>query len=206
MNIVLASHNTGKMQELKMGLQSLPVTLIPQSEFKMDEIEETGLTFMENALQKARHASSFANLPAIADDSGLCVPALSLEPGIYSARYAGIGASSNQNIDKLLKNMEGLNEGERAAYFYCVIVFVQHPRDPTPIIAEGRWQGSITWQKQGEQGFGYDPIFYVPSEKKTAAELSLACKNKLSHRGQALRNLIKYIKLIKLIELSEKIK
>ena len=195
MKIVLASHNKGKMRELNLGLQSFSINLIPQSEFNIDEIEETGLTFVENALQKARHASRAANLPSIADDSGLCVPALSLAPGIYSARYAGRGADNDQNIEKLLKKMEGLNDQERKAYFYCVIVFLQYPDDPAPLIAEGKWQGIITKKKEGDQGFGYDPIFFVPREKKTAAELSLARKNKLSHRGQALRQLIKYIEL-----------
>lgn len=193
MKIVLASHNQGKIRELNKALQPLSINLIPQSQFHIDEIEETGFTFIENALQKARHAAHMTNLPAMADDSGLCVPALSSQPGIYSARYAGIGAGSDKNIDKLLKQMEGLKEEKRAAYFYCVIVFLRHAEDPVPIIGEGKWWGSITEQRQGEQGFGYDPIFYVATENKTAAELSIDHKNRISHRGQALKILIQQL-------------
>lgn len=198
MKVVLASHNAGKLRELNNGLQTLSLNIIPQSEFNIHEIEETGLTFIENALQKARHASRLTSLPAIADDSGLSVPALSYQPGIHSARYAGENANDGKNIDKLLMTMSELKDNTRMAYFYCIIVFIHHAEDPTPIIGEGKWWGKITETKQGESGFGYDPIFYVPSEKKTAAELSLIQKNKISHRGQALQALIR--------QLSEQIK
>lgn len=189
MKIVLASHNEGKIVEFKSWMHDLSIELIPQSDFQISDIEETGLTFVENALLKARHAAEASGLPVIADDSGLSVPVLAYQPGIYSARYAGPKASNQQNIEKLLNALNAVPADKRHAYFYCVVVYLRHARDPVPVICQGRWSGMITLEPQGQQGFGYDPIFYVPSEKATAAELSLTRKNEISHRGQALKAL-----------------
>lgn len=194
--VVLASGNEGKRFEIQAMLNSdMPrIELIPQQTLGIDEIVETGLTFVENAILKARHASQCAGLPALADDSGLIVEALHGEPGIYSARYAELRNNSNKNqakanIEKLLQKMQSFVQSQRNAYFYCVIVYLKYPTDPTPIICQGRWDGNILLSPQGEQGFGYDPIFYVPTHQCSAAELPLDLKNKLSHRGQALQQL-----------------
>ena len=190
MKIVFASNNLGKIQELQLLLQPWHIQLIPQSALNVTEIEETGLTFVENALLKARHASQQTGLPAIADDSGLEVAVLKGAPGIYSARYAGEPANAQNNINKLLKTLEHYPDEKRMAHFYCVLVFLSHSEDPTPLIGDGFWKGIITQKPLGENGFGYDPIFFDPEENQSAAQLSLARKNQISHRAQALRSLI----------------
>ncbi len=191
MKVVLASSNQGKINELKELLKSLPITLIPQSELGVQDADETGLSFIENALLKARHASHATGLPAIADDSGLAVAALSGAPGIYSARYAGKQANSTDNIAKLLQALAHTPDKQRLASFHCVIAFVSSDNDPVPLVCEGVWHGSILQIPRGTTGFGYDPVFYVASENKSAAELTPETKNKLSHRGMALRSLIR---------------
>jgi XTP/dITP diphosphohydrolase len=186
-SLVLASGNVGKIKELQALLPAY--TLIPQTQFNVSEIVETGTTFVENAILKARHAARISNLPAIADDSGLVVAALNDAPAIYSARYAGQGATNAENIAKLLRELDGVPIEKRQAYFFCVVVLMRHADDPCPIIAQGRWNGYILEQPQGEHGFGYDPIFGVPTHHCSAAELPFEIKNSLSHRGQALTEL-----------------
>lgn len=183
--IVLASGNQGKIKEIQAILKQHPI--VPQSQFNVEEAEETGSTFIENALIKARNAALHCNLPAIADDSGLVVDALNGAPGVISARYAGVGASDQENLLKLLKDMDGIPAEQRTARFVCVIVFMSHANDPLPIIAQGSWEGIILTKSIGENGFGYDPVFWVPSHQKASAELSSEIKNSLSHRGQALQ-------------------
>ena len=190
MKVILASHNPGKIHEFRAMLEPVGFEIIPQVELSVPPIAETGLTFIENALIKARHASAYTHFPAIADDSGLVVPALQGSPGIYSARYAGERAMDSQNNKKLLLNMENLPEEQRQAYFYCALVFMRHEYDPTPLIACGEWHGSILREPRGEQGFGYDPLFYVPEQQCSSAELSTELKNKLSHRALALKALL----------------
>lgn len=185
--IVLASGNKGKIKEIQAILKDHPI--IPQSEFNVEEAEETGSTFVENAIIKARNAAMHCNSPAIADDSGLVVDALKGAPGVISARYAGIGASDRQNLLKLLKDLEGIPTGSRSARFVCVIVLMRHANDPLPLIAQGTWEGSILEQSLGENGFGYDPVFWVPTHQQASAELTPEEKNAISHRGQALSNL-----------------
>lgn len=186
--IVLATQNKGKMREFEAFLKDLPLQLVLPN--GLDDIEETGFTFVENAIIKARYIAKKTGLPALADDSGLVVRALQGSPGIYSARYAGPKASSTDNNKKLLNELAGIAEAERTAYFYCVLVYLSHERDPTPIICEGKWHGQILTAPKGENGFGYDPIFYVPEQNKSAAELSLAMKNMISHRAIALQAFI----------------
>lgn len=186
--IVLATGNKGKVAELADMLSPLKMTVIPQTELHVSEVAETGTTFVENAIIKARHAAKITGLPAIADDSGLVVPILNGAPGIYSARYSE-QATDQANIDKLITKLDG--EQSRAAYFQCALVMMQHCDDPTPIICQGRWHGEITLAPSGESGFGYDPVFFIPTLNKTAAELSKQQKNQLSHRGQALQQLLK---------------
>ena len=188
--IVLASNNPGKVREFGQLLAGLQREVRPQSEFGVPEIEETGLTFVENALLKARNAAHHAGLPALADDSGLEVDALNGAPGIYSARYAGGGASDRANLEKLLADIQHVPETGRGARFQCVLVYLRHALDPTPLICQGTWEGRILHAPQGTQGFGYDPIFYVPSHGCTSAELPPDTKNQLSHRGLALRKLL----------------
>lgn len=190
MRVVLASNNAGKIRELTTFLNKFQMEVIPQVGLEINEIEETGLSFIENALIKARHASQLSGLPAIADDSGLTVPILNGAPGIYSARYAGLEATAEDNIKKLLSDLSEIPDEKRMATFHCVLVFMLHAQDPTPLVCEGTWSGKILHTTQGQKGFGYDPVFYVPTEKKSAAELSLAIKNKISHRGKALQLLI----------------
>lgn len=187
MKIVIASGNKGKIHELTSLLQHLNIEIIPKATLGVGDIEETGLTFVENALLKARHASSITGLPAIADDSGLAVSALKGAPGIYSARYAGKKSTDAENIKKLLLDLDQVADDKRQACFHCVLVYLSHANDPTPLICEGRWEGMILRSPQGEGGFGYDPVFFVPSEKKTSAELGAAVKNQLSHRGKAIQ-------------------
>lgn len=185
--IILATSNPGKIKELQAILA--PIHCIAQTELNIPDAEETGLSFIENALIKARQASQFAKKPALADDSGLVVPALHGEPGIYSARFAGEKASDADNIELLLKKMSALEGNQREAYFYCAIALVQSETDPTPLIATGLFKGIITKSPQGHEGFGYDPIFYVPDYQCTAAQLPLMVKNKISHRAKALLQL-----------------
>lgn len=186
--IVLASNNQGKLREFGQILAPLNISLHAQSEFNVPEADEPFLTFVENALAKARHASRLTGLPALADDSGLCVNALRGAPGVHSARYAGEPKSDDRNNQELVANLE--HQQDRSAYYYCVLVYVRSEFDPQPIIADGRWIGEIIAIPRGEQGFGYDPHFWIPSLGKTAAELSPDLKNSLSHRGQALRSLL----------------
>lgn len=188
--IVLASSNPGKLREFNQLLGGLQIEVLSQSHFKVVDAEETGLSFVENALLKARNAAQHTNLPALADDSGLEVDALRGAPGIYSARYAGIGANDAQNLNKLLSQLQDVAPPQRTARFQCVLVFLRHALDPTPLICQGTWEGSILEAPRGSSGFGYDPVFYVPSHSCSAAELAPETKNSLSHRGQALRDLL----------------
>ncbi len=189
--IVFASNNEGKIIEAQQAMQELDYELIPQNKFSIPEAEETGLTFIENAILKARHASTLLQMPALADDSGIVVDALRGAPGIYSARFSGEHASSNENNKKLLQELAHVTKPVlRRAHFYCAMVFLQHAKDPMPLIGVGRWEGQIAFSARGEQGHGYDPIFYLPDLQCTAAQLSLLEKNKLSHRGKALRALL----------------
>jgi len=190
--IVLASGNAGKIKEIQAILQAHPI--VPQSLFNVAEADETGTTFVENAIIKARNAALHCKLPAIADDSGLVVDALNGAPGVYSARYAGVGASDSDNTQKLLQALEGVPEELRTARFICVMVFMEHANDPLPIIAQGVWEGRILTQPVGLNGFGYDPVFFVPEYNCASAELSSEIKNSLSHRGIALKQLTAAIK------------
>lgn len=190
--IVLASGNPGKIREIQAILSDHPI--VPQSAFDVVDVEETGTTFVENAILKARNAALHCKLPAIADDSGLVVDALNGAPGVISARYAGVGASDQDNLDKLLRELEGVPEQLRTARFICVMVFMEHANDPCPVIAQGVWEGRILDHAVGENGFGYDPVFWVPKQNRTSAELSADVKNALSHRGQALKSLTALIK------------
>jgi XTP/dITP diphosphohydrolase len=184
--LVLASGNAGKLAELRALLGGYGFDLHAQSEFGVEDIAETGLTFVENALLKARHAARATGLPALADDSGLCVDALGGAPGLYSARYAGAHGDAQANIAKLLDALADVADAERTAHFHAVVVLLRHAEDPQPIIAEGRWSGRILWAPQGGRGFGYDPVFFDPEHGASAAELDPALKNRISHRGRAL--------------------
>ncbi len=188
MDLVLATRNQGKVDELRPMLETLGVNLMNQAETDIPSPEEDGATFVENALIKARAVARATGLPCIADDSGLVVTALDGAPGIYSARYAGQDASDEQNNQKLLGALA--NQADRSAYFYCCMVFLQHADDPTPLIASGQWPGEILHQPRGKGGFGYDPLFWIPEQQKTAAELSKETKNRISHRGQACAALL----------------
>ena len=188
--IVLASSNAGKLRELNQLLGGLQLEVVPQSHFNVADADETGLTFVENAILKARHAAQHTGLPALADDSGLEVAALHGAPGIYSARYAGAKASDAENLRKLLGLLKDVPEEKRGARFLCVLVYLRHALDPTPLICQGTWEGRILREPRGANGFGYDPVFYVPTHAVSAAELSPELKNSLSHRGQALRQLL----------------
>ncbi|MCG7873761.1 MAG: RdgB/HAM1 family non-canonical purine NTP pyrophosphatase [Candidatus Thiodiazotropha lotti] len=188
--IVLASNNAGKVREINQLLASEQITVVPQKDFNIPDAIEDGLSFVENAIKKARHASSLSGLPAIADDSGIEVDALSGAPGIYSARFAGAGASDEENLQKLLSCIEDIPEEKRTARFQCLMVYMRHAEDPTPIICQGSWEGRILFEPQGENGFGYDPIFYVPTHDCSSAQLEPLTKNSLSHRGQALKALL----------------
>lgn len=189
-NIVLATSNKGKLAELSQLLAPLQLSIVPQSELGVTDADETGLSFIENAILKARHAALVTGLPAIADDSGLAVDALGGAPGIYSARYAGEAASDSSNIDKLLQALKEVPQDQRSAQFHCVLVYMRHAEDPTPLICHGVWHGEISLTRIGEHGFGYDPVFFVPSEGCTSAELTRERKQQLSHRGKALRQLL----------------
>lgn len=187
--IVLASNNAGKIREIMGLLEGRNIEILPQSAFIAAEVEETGLTFIENAIIKARHAASCSGLSAIADDSGLEVDALNGAPGVFSARYAGIGASDQANNEKLLLELAGIPDERRTARFRCVMVYLRHAGDPSPLIGQGVWEGRILHEPSGASGFGYDPLFFAPGTGCAAAELSPAEKNRLSHRGKALRAL-----------------
>jgi XTP/dITP diphosphohydrolase len=197
--IVLATGNQGKVKELESLLAGHQIEIIPQSHFNVPEVAETGTTFVENAIIKARHAAKITGLPAIADDSGLEVDALNGAPGVYSARYAsdivGENITDDDNTNKLLSALENTPDEQRAARFHCVLVYMKHENDPTPIICHGVWQGSISRDKQGEQGFGYDPVFWQEDLQLSSAQLPRDLKNNRSHRGQALAKLVKKLAL-----------
>jgi XTP/dITP diphosphohydrolase len=188
--IVLASNNKGKVRELSAMLSSLDMEVLPQATFDIEDADETGLTFVENAIIKARHAAKISGLPAIADDSGLEVDALNGAPGIYSARYSGEGATDEKNLLKLLDALKNVPEEKRTARFQCLLVYMRHAEDPTPLICQGTWEGVITTEPMGDNGFGYDPVFYVPTHQCSSAQLSAEEKNALSHRGQALKKFV----------------
>ncbi len=190
--IVLASGNPGKIKEIQAILEGHPI--VAQSAFNVAEADETGSTFVENAIIKARNAALHCKLPAIADDSGLVVDTLNGAPGVISARYAGVGASDPDNVQKLLKELDGIPENQRSARFICVMVFMEHADDPFPVIAQGVWEGRILNHPVGDHGFGYDPVFWVPEYQCASAELPASVKNALSHRGQALRSLTTLLK------------
>lgn len=187
--IVIATANKGKISEIQQVLSALPWELIPQSDLKITSAPENGLTFVENALLKARHAARLSGLPVLADDSGLLVEALGSRPGIYSSRYAGVDTPYQEKAQRLLQELSDSGSSNRSAYFFCVMVFLRYADDPTPLITQGKWQGELTDSFQGENGFGYDPIFYLPELQCTAAQLSSKKKNSLSHRAQALQEM-----------------
>jgi XTP/dITP diphosphohydrolase len=189
--IVIASNNPGKLQEFSHLLKPLGIQVLPQSVFNVVEAEEPYQTFVENALVKARHASKCTGLPALADDSGICVDALNGEPGVCSARYAGEPKSDERNNQKLIGQLR--TRQDRSAHYYCIIVLVRYADDPQPIITDGSWYGRIILEPRGTGGFGYDPYFYLPDLDKTAAELSIEDKNLISHRGKALIRLTRYL-------------
>lgn len=190
--LVIASNNPGKLKEISQLLEPLGFDVSPQSVLGVSEPEEPHATFIENALLKARHASRCTGLPALADDSGICVPRLNGKPGIHSARYAGEPRSDERNNQKLVETLRG--EPDRRVYYYCVMVLLRHVEDPQPLIADGTWHGEIVLEPQSRGGFGYDPYFFLPELGKTAAELPLEKKNRVSHRGQALTRLVNKIK------------
>jgi XTP/dITP diphosphohydrolase len=187
--LVLASGNAGKLREFGQLLADCGVTCIPQAELGVGDVDETGLSFVENALLKARHAARATGLPALADDSGLCVDALGGAPGLHSARYAGEHGNAGANIDKLLAELLAVPDAKRGAHFHAAIVLLRTADDPQPIIAEGTWRGRILRRRHGDGGFGYDPVFHVPGHDCSAAELDQEMKNRVSHRGQALEAL-----------------
>ena len=190
--LVLASNNAGKLREFQEILDPIGFTLHSQGEFNVPEAEEPHATFVENALEKARHAARLTGLPALADDSGVCVNAFGGAPGVYSARFAGEPKSDARNNEKLIADLA--QHADKSAYYYCVLVYVRHADDPQPVIADGRWNGEITPEARGSNGFGYDPHFFIPALGKCAAELTPLEKNTLSHRGQALRALVDKLK------------
>jgi len=187
--IVLASSNRGKLAEFHALLANAGFEVVPQASLGVDDIEETGLTFVENAVLKARHAARASGLPALADDSGLCVAALDGAPGLYSARYAGTHGDNAANNAKLLRELTAVPDAQRSAFFICVLVLLRHADDPTPLIVEARWHGRVLRELRGVQGFGYDPLFLPDGQHVSSAELEPALKNQLSHRGQALAQL-----------------
>ncbi|WP_024611791.1 RdgB/HAM1 family non-canonical purine NTP pyrophosphatase [Pseudoalteromonas sp. TB64] len=190
--LVLATGNPGKVNELANMLSPLNINVVPQSNFNVGEVAETGTTFVENAIIKARHAAKITGMPAIADDSGLEVDGLNGAPGVYSARFAGADASDQDNIDKLLVDLG--DNPIRSARFWCVLVLMRHANDPTPLICSASWEGEITLTQNGNGGFGYDPVFFVPEQNCTSAELTKEQKNAVSHRGQALQKLLLELK------------
>lgn len=188
--IVLASGNQGKLAELQAMLQPLALEVVAQNELRVPEAEETGVTFIENALIKARNAAEHTGLPAISDDSGLAVDVLDGAPGVRSARYSGADANDLANNRKLLQALAGVPDEQRGAQFHCAVVYLRHAQDPVPLICHGVWPGYILRDARGQAGFGYDPLFWVPEEQASSAELSKARKNRISHRGRAMRALI----------------
>lgn len=192
--IVLASNNAGKLREFQQLFQQIGMDIIPQGDLNIPAAIEPHATFIENALEKARHASHASGLPALADDSGICVEALHGAPGIYSARFAGEHSSDLENNLKLISELKEVTN--RKAHYLCALVFVRHPQDPEPLIAIGKWFGEVVDQAQGDGGFGYDPYFYLPELGKTAAQLSSAEKNRLGHRGRAMADLIEQLKTV----------
>lgn len=188
--IVLASGNAGKLREFQQLLSNCGFDVLPQSDFFSENAEETGLTFVENAILKARYACEKTGLPALADDSGIEVDALNGRPGIYSARYAGDGANDVNNNAKLLTELQGVPSERRTARYHAVLAFMRHAQDPTPILCHGVWEGIILTEPRGEGGFGYDPLFFVPSHNCASAELSKDEKNRISHRGKAMQELL----------------
>lgn len=194
--LVLASNNRGKLREFSQLLADVGFEVLPQAQFDIASADETGLSFVENAILKARHASRLSGLPALADDSGLEVDALHGQPGIYSARFAAEadGDQDAANNAKLLNSLEGLTQADRGARYRCVLVFMRHHEDPSPLISQGSWEGRILHQPDGDGGFGYDPLFFVPETDCSAARLSADDKNRLSHRGRALRQLVEQLR------------
>lgn len=188
--IVLASSNAGKLREINAMLAGSHLQVVSQQEFNIPDVKETGRSFVENAILKARNAAGLSGLPAIADDSGIALPALDGEPGIYSARYAGEDADDRANLEKLVRVVKNLPEHARRARFVCLMVYLRHADDPVPIIAEGIWEGIAITEPRGKHGFGYDPMFYLPERECTSAELAPTVKNQISHRGRALKKLI----------------
>jgi len=195
--IIIGSNNQGKLKEFRKYFEPFQINIVSQKDMNVVSIEETGKTFLSNALKKARYISSFTKYPVIADDSGLVVEALDGRPGIYSARYAGIDSNDQDNIDLLMKQMQG--EINRKAYFHCSLVYLRFCNDNNPVIIETKWKGLIFDKKIGCNGFGYDPIFYIPELQKTAAQLSTSEKNEMSHRGQAVRGLVQKLQQIRII-------
>lgn len=189
--IVLASNNQGKLKEFQALFSPLDISIKPQRELGVEDADETGLSFVENAIIKARHACAATGMPAISDDSGLEVDALQGAPGIYSARFSGPNATDQSNNELLLEKLQGLSDAERSARFHCVLVYMRHEKDPTPMICHASWEGRILNAPQGEQGFGYDPLFWLEEQQCSSAELDRSLKNKISHRGQALALLMK---------------
>ncbi len=192
--IVLASGNPGKLREFSTLFSPLNFTVVPQSEFDIAAVEESGQTFIENAIIKARHAAQQSGLPALADDSGLEVDYLKGAPGIYSARYAGADASDNDNLRALLTALDEVPQAQRTARYQCVLVLMRHADDPTPLIAQAHWEGRILTTPEGDGGFGYDPVFWVPEMHCSAAQLTPEQKQALSHRGKAMQQLIAALK------------
>lgn len=192
--LVIATGNAGKLREIRQLMEPLAIEVLPQSYFDIPEADEPYFTFIENALAKARHTSLHSGLPALADDSGICVDALQGAPGVYSARFGGEPRSDARNNEKLLQALSG--EKTRHAHYYCAMVLVRNPEDPQPLIAQGIWAGQILTAPRGEGGFGYDPLFLDPASGKTGAELPLETKNTISHRGQALRDMLQQIALL----------
>ncbi|WP_249976380.1 RdgB/HAM1 family non-canonical purine NTP pyrophosphatase [Vreelandella olivaria] len=193
--LVLASGNAGKLKEFNQLLMPLGLNVRPQADFGVHDVEETGLTFVENALLKAREASRISGLPALADDSGLEVDALHGAPGIYSARYAGEPKSDQRNNEKLLSALSDCAEGQRTGRYWCVLVYLRHAEDPVPVIVQRSWEGEILAHPRGENGFGYDPLFWLPDQGMSVAELPSETKNRLSHRGRALQGLVELLKV-----------
>ncbi|WP_336274232.1 RdgB/HAM1 family non-canonical purine NTP pyrophosphatase [Vreelandella indica] len=193
--LVLASGNTGKLREFNQLLSPLGFDVRPQADFGVNEVEETGLTFVENALLKAREASLISGLPALADDSGLEVDALHGAPGIYSARYGGEPKSDERNNETLLAALSDYAEGQRSGRYWCVLVYLRHPKDPVPVIVQRSWEGEILAHPRGKEGFGYDPLFWLPEQGMSVAELPSESKNRLSHRGRALQGLVELLQV-----------
>lgn len=188
--LVLASGNKGKIKEFSEIFSPLAIEIIPQQELAISDAEETGLSFIENAILKARHAAKLSGLPALADDSGIAVDYLGGAPGIYSARFAGKHGDDQANNEKLLQELKNVPEHERGASFHCVLALLRHAEDPVPLVFHGQWRGTILQQAQGDNGFGYDPLFFVPEHQCSSAELDSAIKNQISHRAKAVQQLV----------------